>query len=66
MNTTLSDGTKFKLVLPHNTHHYVQALNSITHLLEEKSTDKRYLGTTELLIWEIFSAFVDQFEKEES
>tara|TARA_B100001250_G_scaffold141936_1_gene121440 strand:- start:54 stop:251 length:198 start_codon:yes stop_codon:yes gene_type:complete len=49
------------LSLPNDLRNYVRALSSITRLLEEKSTDDRYLGTTELLLWEIHSAFTDAY-----
>ena len=58
------------LSLPNDLRNYVRALSSITRLLEESSTDERYLGSTELLLWEIHSAFTDvytnQFTKEEN
>ena len=58
------------LSLPNDLRNYVRALSSITRLLEESSTDERYLGSTELLLWEIHSAFTDvytnQFTNEEN
>ena len=67
---TLSNPLEIKLSLPNDLRNYVRALSSITRLLEESSTDERYLGSTELLLWEIHSAFTDvytdQFTKEEN
>ena len=61
MNTTLSNLKEVTVGLPNDLREYVRALSSITRLLEEKSTDDRYLGTTELLLWEIHSAFTDAY-----
>jgi len=67
---TLSNPLEIKLSLPNDLRNYVRALSSITRLLEESSTDERYLGSTELLLWEIHSAFTDvytnQFTNEEN
>ena len=61
MSSTLSNPQEINLTLPHDLRNYVRALSSITRLLEESSTDERYLGSTELLLWEIHSAFTDAY-----
>ena len=61
MSSTLSNPQEINLTLPHDLRNYVRALSSITRLLEEKTTDDHYLGSTELRIWEIYSAFADSY-----
>ena len=61
MNTTLSNLKEVRGYLPNDLREYVRALSSITRLLEEKTTDDHYLGSTELRIWEIYSAFADSY-----